>query len=150
MTNKNITPKNKTGIFIRLSRYVLEQWPLFVVALLLTLGSNQLSLLGPRYSGAAIDAIELQGGVDFSAVWENIGRMLGCYLISAVLAYLLSVVMLRLSQRIIYKMRKQVFEKLMTLPVNFLIPTLPAISSAIYPMTSIPSTALCHMIWCRF
>ena len=119
MTNKNTTPKNKTGIFLRLSRYVLEQWPLFIVALLLTLGSNQLSLLGPRYSGAAIDAIELEGGVDFSAVWENIGWMLGCYVISALLAYVLSVVMLRLSQRIIYKMRKQVFEKLMTLPVNF-------------------------------
>lgn len=119
MTNKNKTPKNKTGIFIRLSRYVLEQWPLFIVALLLTLGSNQLSLLGPRFSGAAIDAIELESGVDFSAVWGNIGRMLGCYLISALLAYVLSVVMLRLSQRIIYKMRKQVFEKLMTLPVNF-------------------------------
>lgn len=119
MTNKNTTPKNKTGIFIRLSRYVLEQWPLFIVALLLTLGSNQLSLLGPRYSGAAIDAIELESGVDFSAVWENIARMLGCYLVSAMLAYVLSVVMLRLSQRIIYKMRKQVFEKLMTLPVNF-------------------------------
>ena len=119
MTNKNTTPKNKTGIFIRLSRYVLEQWPLFTLALLLTLGSNQLSLLGPRFSGAAIDAIELEGGVDFSAVWENIARMLGCYVISALLAYVLSVVMLRLSQRIIYKMRKQVFEKLMTLPVNF-------------------------------
>ena len=119
MTNKNATPKNKTGIFIRLSRYVLEQWPLFTLALLLTLGSNQLSLLGPRYSGAAIDAIELEGGVDFSAVWENIGWMLGCYVVSALLAYVLSVVMLRLSQRIIYKMRRQVFEKLMTLPVNF-------------------------------
>lgn len=119
MTNKDTTPKNKTGIFIRLSRYVLEQWPLFLVALLLTLGSNQLSLLGPRYSGAAIDAIEMESGVDFSTVWENIGRMLGCYLISALLAYVLSVVMIRLSQRIIYKMRKQVFEKLMTLPVNF-------------------------------
>jgi len=119
LTNKNATPKNKTGIFIRLSRYVLEQWPLFTLALLLTLGSNQLSLLGPRYSGAAIDAIELEGGVDFSAVWENIGWMLGCYVVSALLAYVLSVVMLRLSQRIIYKMRRQVFEKLMTLPVNF-------------------------------
>ena len=60
-----------------------------------------------------------KGGVDFSAVWENIGWMLGCYVVSALLAYVLSVVMLRLSQRIIYKMRKQVFEKLMTLPVNF-------------------------------
>ena len=111
--------KNKTGIFLRLSKYVLEQWPLFLLALGLTLCSNQLSLMGPRFSGAAIDAIELESGVDFSAVWENIVWMLGCYVISALLAYLLSMVMIRLSQRIIYKMRRQVFEKLMTLPVNF-------------------------------
>ena len=112
-------PKNKKGVFIRLSKYVLQQWPLFIIALALTLAANQLSLLGPKYSGAAIDAIELEAGVDFSAVWENILRMLGCYLISAALSYVLSVVMIHLSQRIIYKMRKQVFEKLTTLPVNF-------------------------------
>ena len=112
-------PKNKKGVFIRLSKYVLQQWPLFIIALALTLAANQLSLLGPKYSGAAIDAIEFEAGVDFSAVWENILRMLGCYLISAALSYVLSVVMIHLSQRIIYKMRKQVFEKLTTLPVNF-------------------------------
>ena len=117
MTTKETN--NKRGIFLRLSRYVLEQWPLFLLALALTLGSNQLSLLGPRYSGAAIDAIELAGGVDFPAVWENVIRMLGCYLVSAGLSYVLAVVMLRLSQRIIYKMRRQVFEKLMTLPVSY-------------------------------
>ena len=117
MTTKE--PKSKRGVFLRLSRYVLQQWPLFLLALALTLGSNQLSLLGPRYSGAAIDAIELETGVDFPAVWGNIARMLGCYVISAGLAYTLGVVMIRLSQRIIYKMRKQVFEKLMTLPVHF-------------------------------
>ena len=119
MTDKNTKRKSKKSIFIRLSKYVLGQWPLFIVAILLTLGSNQLSLLGPRYSGAAIDAIELEGGVDFPLVFKNILLMLGCYLISAVLAYVLSVVMIHLSQRIIYKMRKQVFEKLTTLPVNF-------------------------------
>ncbi len=119
MTEKNKKPKNRRGIFIRLGKYVLQQWPLFIIALILTLGANQLSLLGPRYSGAAIDAIELSGGVDFAAVWENIGFMLACYLISAILSYVLSIVMIRLSQRIIYKMRKQVFEKLTTLPVSF-------------------------------
>ena len=119
MTDKNSKKTNKKGIFIRLSKYVLQQWPLFIVALLLTLGSNQLSLLGPRYSGAAIDAIEFESGVDFPAVWENVIKMLGCYLISALLAYILSVVMINLSQRIIYKMRKQVFEKLTTLPVGY-------------------------------
>ena len=122
MTDKNITrnqKKSKKGIFFRLSKYVLQQWPLFIIALLLTLGSNQLSLLGPRYSGAAIDAIEQMGGVDFKAVFENVILMLGCYIISTLLSYVLSVVMINLSQRIIYKMRKQVFEKLTTLPVNY-------------------------------
>ena len=117
--SKNTASKNKRSIFIRLSKYVLQQWPLFFLALALTLGSNQLSLLGPKYSGAAIDAIELAGDVDFSAVWANIVRMLGCYLVSALLAYVLAAVMIRLSQAIIYKMRRQVFEKLMTLPVNY-------------------------------
>ncbi|MBQ2135849.1 MAG: ABC transporter ATP-binding protein, partial [Clostridia bacterium] len=73
----------------------------------------------PRFSGAAIDAIELKSGVDFPAVWQNIGYMLGCYVISAILSYVLSLTMLNLSQRITYKMRKQVFEKLTTLPVSF-------------------------------
>ncbi len=119
MTTKNTKPKNKKGIFLRLSKYVLQQWPLFLVALLLTLGANQLSLLGPRYSGAAIDAIELESGVNFPAVWENVAWMLACYVVSALLSYILSVVMIHLSQRIIYKMRRQVFEKLTTLPVNY-------------------------------
>ena len=119
MTNTKTNQKSKKGIFLRLSKYVLQQWPLFIVALALTLGSNQLSLLGPRYSGAAIDAIELEGGVDFTAVWHNVAYMLGCYVISALLSYILSVVMINLSQRIIYKMRKQVFEKLTTLPVGY-------------------------------
>lgn len=119
MTEKNNIKIGKKGIFLRLSKYVLQQWPLFILALLLTLGANQLSLLGPKYSGAAIDAIELENGVDFPIVWKNIGFMLGCYVISALLSYMLSVVMLNLSQRIIYKMRKQVFEKLTTLPVSY-------------------------------
>lgn len=111
--------KNKKGIFLRLSKYVLQQWPLFIVAVLFTLGSNQLSLMGPKYSGAAIDAIELTSGVDFPTVWKNISYMLACYVSSAVLSYVLSVIMIQLSQRITYKMRKQVFEKLTTLPVGF-------------------------------
>ena len=106
-------------LFFRLSKYVLEQWPLFITALLLTLGANQLSLLGPRYSGSAIDAIAAEGGVIFPTVWKNVGYMLLCYVVSALLSYVLSVVMIRLSQRIIYKMRKQVFEKLTTLPVGY-------------------------------
>ena len=119
LSDKDKSSKKKKGVFRRLSKYVLQQWPLFLVAVLLTLVSNQLSLMGPRYSGAAIDAIETSGGVDFGAVFENVLWMIGCYVLSALLSYVLAVVMLRLSQRIIAKMRKQVFEKLMTLPISY-------------------------------
>ena len=111
--------KSRKGIFLRLSKYVLEQWPTFTLALILTLVSNMLALFGPRFSGAAIDAIASIGGVDFPTVWKNVALMLGCYVISALLAYILAVVMIRLSQKITYKMRKQVFEKLTSLPVNY-------------------------------
>ena len=55
----NRKPKDTKGILFRLGKYVLKEWPLFISAIIFTLLSNQLSLLGPKYSGAAIDAITL-------------------------------------------------------------------------------------------
>jgi ATP-binding cassette subfamily B protein len=112
--------RKTTGrILRRLLGYVLKEWPLFLCALILTFFSNQLSLLGPRFSGDAIDAIAAEGGVQFDVVWENVTKMLICYAASALMAYLLAVLMIRFSQRIVYKMRKQVFEKLTTLPISY-------------------------------
>ena len=111
--------KTATHVFKRLSGYVLKQWPLFLMAIAMTLLSNQLSLMGPKYSGEAIDAISNEKGVQFEAVWTNVVKMLVCYILSAVLSYVLAVLMLKLTQRIVYSMRKQVFEKLTTLPVGF-------------------------------
>lgn len=117
--NKKLDRKTTGKIFRRLAGYVLKEWPLFLCAILLTLLSNQLSLLGPLYSGEAIDAIADVGGVNFPVVWENVIKMLVCYASSAVMAYLLAVLMIRFSQRIVYRMRKQLFEKLTSLPVNY-------------------------------
>lgn len=112
--------RKTTGhIILRLGKYVLHIWPLFLLAIVLTLLSNQLALLGPMYSGEAIDAIARTEGVDFAVVWENVIKMLVCYLLAAVTSYLLAVLMIKLSQRIIYTMRKQLFEKLTSLPVGY-------------------------------
>ncbi len=111
--------RDNKGIMLRLGRYVINQWHLFIPAVVFTLLSNQLSLLGPRYSGAAIDAIESAQGVDFSVVWENVIKMIVCYALSAMLSYVLAVIMIHLSQRITYRMRKELFEKLNTLPVGY-------------------------------
>ena len=111
--------KTAGAVFRRLSGYVLRHAPLFFAALALTLLSNQLALMGPMYSGDAIDAIAAEGGVDLPTVWENVRKMLICYVVSAVLSYGLAVLMIHLSQRIVYTMRRQLFEKLNTLPVTY-------------------------------
>ncbi len=111
--------KNTKGILLRLCGYVLKHWQLFVLALILTLVSNQLSLLGPKYSGVAIDAIADKNGVDFHTVGANIVKMLVCYVLAAVLSYLLQVTMISLSQRTVRIMRKQLYEKLTSLPVGY-------------------------------
>ncbi len=138
-------PKNTKAILIRLGKYVLHEWPLFFSAVIFTLLSNQLSLLGPKYSGAAIDAISLSGGNDLTSVWENVIRMAVCYAVSAVLAYFLAVIMVHLSQRIVYRMRKQLFEKLNTLPVGYFDthPTGDIISRISYDIDTI-NTSLSH------
>ena len=116
---QKLSGKERNKVILRLGSYVIRQWHLFIPAVIFTLLSNQLSLLGPMYSGLAIDAIEKASGVDFDAVWENVILMIGCYVASAILSYFLAVIMIHLSQRIVYKMRKEVFEKLNTLPVGY-------------------------------
>ena len=118
-SQEKLDRKRAFPIFLRLGSYVLRQWYLFIPAIIFTLLSNQLALMGPRFSGAAIDAIKLGGGIDNPDVYDNLLRMLMCYVVSAVLSYCLAVIMIQLSQRIVYRMRKQVFEKLNTIPVSY-------------------------------
>ncbi|MBR6807798.1 MAG: ABC transporter ATP-binding protein [Clostridia bacterium] len=92
---------------------------MFLTAVILTLISNHLSLLGPLYSGEAIDAIANKSGVQFDTVKLNILKMILCYATAAITSYLLAVLMIKISQKITYTMRRQVFEKLTTLPVSY-------------------------------
>ncbi len=140
--NNTLHKRDNKGIMLRLGRYVINQWHLFIPAVIFTLLSNQLSLLGPRYSGAAIDAIESARGVNFSVVWGNVIKMIVCYALSAVLSYALAVLMIHLSQKITYKMRKELFEKLNTLPVGYFDthPTGDIISHLSYDIDTINST----------
>ena len=82
--------------------------------------SNVLALLGPKLSGKAIDAIGIRaGGVDFEKVFYYVGWMAVFYVFSAFFSYLLSLLTIRLTRKVIYQMRRDVFEKLSRLPVSF-------------------------------
>ena len=112
-------PKDKKYVLLRLWQYLYRYQWLLALALVLTIVSNLFGLVGPMLSGLAIDAIVEEGNVDFTTVFFYAGLMLLFYVLSSALSYILSRIMIRLSQKIIFQMRKDVFEKLMDLPVGY-------------------------------
>lgn len=104
----------------RMFLYVLRYKSLVITALVLMLVANVIALTGPRLSGFAIDAIgDRAETVNLTLVLRYCTLMVGAYIISAVLSYLNSIVMVNLSQKITYTMRKEIFEHLTELPVSY-------------------------------
>lgn len=113
-------PKNRKGTILRLGTYLMQYRYWVLLALLLTIGSNLLALVGPMLSGYAIDAIEPGiGKVDFSKVFYYAGMMVVFYLISSLLSYILAVLMIQISRKVVYQMREDVFTHLLDLPVGY-------------------------------
>ena len=113
-------PKNRKGTILRLGTYLMQYRYWVLLALLLTVGSNLLALVGPMLSGYAIDAIEPGiGKVDFSKVFYYVGMMVVFYLISSLLSYILAVLMIQISRKVVSQMREDVFTHLLDLPVGY-------------------------------
>ncbi|MBP3594465.1 MAG: ABC transporter ATP-binding protein [Lachnospiraceae bacterium] len=96
----------------------LYKWLLFS-AVLLTFAGNGLALVGPMLSGKAIDAIVGIGQVDFDTVFYYAGWMVIFYAASSALSYGLALLMRTITQKTVRKMRQDVFNKLMELPVGY-------------------------------
>jgi len=111
---------NKKKIVLRLWQYLYRYKFTVFIALFLAVSSNLLALVGPMLSGFAIDAIGIEaGGVDFKRVFLFCTLMIVFYIISSILSYILSIIVINLGQKVVYKMREDVFEKLVDLPVGF-------------------------------
>lgn len=118
--NPQEKPKDGKKVVIRLWGYLYQYKWTVLIALLLTIISNLLALVGPLLSGYAIDAIGLEKGqVQFKAVFFNCLLMIIFYLLSSLLSYILSIILINLSQKVIFKMRNDVFNKLLDLPVRY-------------------------------
>ncbi len=112
--------KPKKYLLLRLWGYLGKHRGLLLAGLFFMVVSNGLSLVGPKLSGKAIDAIgSKKGGVNFEKVFFYVGLMVVLYLVSALFSYLLSLLTIRLTKRVIYEMRRDVFENLARLPVSF-------------------------------
>lgn len=119
-----VKPRDAKGALRRILRYLMEYrwWVLLFLAC--TLLSNTGNLLGPRFAGKAIGVVEAgcqlgPGRVDLEAVGHYALLMLVCYAGGSVMSFLVSIGMMRVGRRVARNMRRDVFNKLMTLPVGY-------------------------------
>ena len=113
-------PKDSKGAFMRLLSYLGAFKALILLVAVLCLISNVLSLWGPTLAGSAIN--EAAAGinkVNFEKVAYYAVRMLAVYVSSSLITILIHMIMVNVSKRVGRKMRQDVFDKLMRLPVGF-------------------------------
>ena len=110
----------KKAALLRLSKYFLQYKRLVLGALFFAVVGNVLALVAPVLSANAINAIDTKTGVvDIQLVIWYCIAMAVCYLLSSVFTYALTYVMTKLSRNITRRMREEVFDKLLSLPVSF-------------------------------
>ena len=108
--------KDLKYIYLRLWGYLSHHKFALLSAVVLTFVSSILGITGTSLAGSAIGAI---AGESERGVFYYLGLMVICYTVSAVVSYVHSVVMIKISQKMAAKMRADVYDKLVTLPVGF-------------------------------
>ena len=116
---KKLDPKTRKKVLLRLSKYLFKHINIVIFAFILMLSANLLALVGPKLSGEAINAIAGEGLVDFDIIFNKVSWLIVCYFGSALLSLGLALTLIRLSKRITYSLRKDIFEHLLTLPVGY-------------------------------
>jgi len=111
------------GTVRRLLGHLRPELPLIVLVILLAAGSVFFAVLGPRILGEATNVIVagiLPGasGVDMAALAEVLLRLVGVYVLSALLAWAQSWIMAGVTQRSVYRLRELVDAKLGRLPLR--------------------------------
>ena len=114
------TAKNKKYTFRRLWNYLFKFRVLLIIALVLTIGSNILALLGPKLTGLIIDEIDKgANNIDFNNIYYYALLMGLFYLTSSIFTFIISLLMTNISKRCVYTMRRDAFNKLLNLPISY-------------------------------
>ena len=127
--NKGPTQKAKDakGTLKRLLKYFNDHKVAIVVILIFAILSTIFSIVGPKILGKAttalytgmIERFKGTGGVDFGYIGKILLGLGGLYLVSALFSYIQQYMMAGVSQTIVYKLRKEVSNKLSKLPLKY-------------------------------
>lgn len=113
-------PKNRKLTLKKLGSYLYHFKGWFIVTIILTIFSNLFSLVGPLISGYAIGVIEKgKGLVDFKELYKYVILLLFFYGLSSLLSFIISILMIKISKKLVFKLRKDCYEHLLMLPVSY-------------------------------
>ncbi|MBR5732852.1 MAG: ABC transporter ATP-binding protein, partial [Lachnospiraceae bacterium] len=113
-------PKNAGKTLKRLLRYLMKYGWVVLVMLLCAFASNIGNLLGPNYAGKAITAASKGAGkVNIDEVVRYGLFMLIAYVSGNVLSFFVNIGMMRVGRKVARNMRRDVFNKLMEMPVGY-------------------------------
>ena len=122
-------PKDFKGALKMLLKYLKPYRAAILTVLILSFGSAAFSIIGPKILGNATTILfeglvkKISGvpgaGIDFGTIGNTLILLLGLYLASSIFSFLQGFIMAGVSQRISYRMRKSIAEKINRLPLKY-------------------------------
>jgi len=115
-----VKAKDAKGTLKRLVKYLGRRKGKLALVIIMALLSSLLSLVGPYFTGLAVDIIgQGAGKVDFNRLGIVVFAMIAFHGLSALMTWLQTFVMADVSQNMVKELRKDLFDKLQVLPVRF-------------------------------
>ena len=115
---EKLSGERRKAVLVRLWHYLKQMKKPFIFIITMVIIGNILSLIGPKLTEPAINAIK-PGNVDFPTVFRFAGLMVLCYLLSAIVTMIHTYAMAKVSKKITFNIRRDLFNKLSRLPVKF-------------------------------
>lgn len=112
-------PKNASLTLRRLLSFMSHVKGWLLLAMFLSLISSLAQLIGPFLIGQIFDVLDSTSVNKLADIGVIISWLIGFYVLSIVLQYILSILMIVIAQKVIVRMRKAVFEKFTTLPISY-------------------------------
>ena len=119
--------KDFKGTLRQLLRYMGRYKIGIIVVMIFAVGSTVFSVIGPKIMGKATTGladglmakIQGTGGIDFSYIGYILWLVLGLYLVSAVFNFVQGYIMTGVTQKICYRMRREISEKINRMPMKY-------------------------------
>ena len=119
--------KDFKGSIGKMLRYMGKYKIAVVFVMIIAACSTVFSVVGPKVLGKATTALASglmakvaeTGGIDFTYIGKILLFVLGLYLLSSVLSFIQGWIMTGITQKICYRMRKEITEKINRMPMKY-------------------------------